>query len=77
MILRKRMSYEATMLEMFHKKPVWVTQMFPKGKGVVQRKGALSSPLHCILPGQESIQTGRAAGLFWILTKGSTLCLSL
>lgn len=51
------------MFEMFHKKPEWVTQLFPKGKGVVQRKGALSYPLHHTLPGKEGVQTGRAAGL--------------
>ena len=67
----------STMFEMLHKKPERVTQVFPKGKHVVQRQGALSSPLHCTLPGREGIQTGRAAGLFWVLTKGSTRCLSI
>ena len=65
------------MFEMLHKEPERVAQVFPKGKRVVQRQGALSSPWHCTLPSQEGIQPGRAARLFWVSTKGSTLRLSI
>lgn len=50
MILRKTKNEpQITTFEMFHKKPEWVT-MFPKG--VVQRKGPLSSTSHLASQGR-------------------------